>query len=125
LRWRAGEVSVEWLLATHYFSVQKIGFPGTVELNAQGRTFHILTVLQGPCAVLIGDSRKELQTGQSALVPAKAGSYSLTSGTASVVLVEYLQDREQDVAVGSATMDADAVAGFMEQFSAAPLVGVI
>lgn len=55
-----------------------------ITLDTENRCFHILTCIEGTAAVEAGDTRFEMQPGQTALVPASQGAYTL-SGTARVL----------------------------------------
>jgi mannose-6-phosphate isomerase len=55
-----------------------------ITLDTAGRRFHILTCIEGDAIIAVGDFSVELATGQTALIPANTGVYTL-SGTARVL----------------------------------------
>jgi mannose-6-phosphate isomerase len=55
-----------------------------ISLDTQGRQFHILTCIEGQATIEARDAQLDLQTGQTALIPACQGRYAL-SGTARVL----------------------------------------
>ncbi|MBZ0289632.1 MAG: class I mannose-6-phosphate isomerase, partial [Anaerolineae bacterium] len=55
-----------------------------ITLDTDARCFHILTCIEGQAAVTHEDSQIELYPGQTALIPASLGEYTL-SGTARVL----------------------------------------
>jgi mannose-6-phosphate isomerase class I len=55
-----------------------------ISLDTAGRRFHILTCIEGDALITAGDMTVELAMGQTALIPANTGVYTL-SGTARVL----------------------------------------
>ncbi len=55
-----------------------------ISLDTQGRQFHTLTCIEGQATIEAGVERLDIQTGQTALIPACQGRYTL-SGTARVL----------------------------------------
>jgi mannose-6-phosphate isomerase len=55
-----------------------------ISLDSQGRQFHILTCIEGQATIEAGAEQVDLQIGQTALIPACHGRYTL-SGTARVL----------------------------------------
>jgi mannose-6-phosphate isomerase len=55
-----------------------------ITLDTEGEKFHILTCIEGQAAVGTDDTQIILKTGQTALIPASVGAYTL-SGTARVL----------------------------------------
>lgn len=118
LRWTEGGVQVDLILASRYFVVKKLYFPGFLEIDTQGESFHIATVLSGGVSILAGEQEIALGLGQSAVLPACTGRYRLTSGRAAEVLIELtaaLGTRLMDylAAVGVSGVDAES---FLNQF---------
>ncbi|MBC8171792.1 MAG: mannose-6-phosphate isomerase, partial [Anaerolineae bacterium] len=50
----------------------------TLALNTGGQVFHALTAIEGQLTVKTGDTSLSFQTGQTILIPAAVGAYSLT-----------------------------------------------
>jgi mannose-6-phosphate isomerase len=55
-----------------------------ITLDTQGRQFHILTSIEGKVAIETGDTQLDMSMGQTALIPACVGRYTL-SGEARVL----------------------------------------
>jgi len=55
-----------------------------ITLDTHGNRFHILTCIEGAAVAAAGDSSVELKMGQTALIPAALGVYTL-SGTARIL----------------------------------------
>lgn len=55
-----------------------------ITLDTQARQFHILTCIEGQAVVEAGDTRLDIQAGQTALIPACLGRYVL-SGAARIL----------------------------------------
>ncbi len=67
-----------------YFTLEKIKLTGQLSFSADGQRFFILSVTDGHCAIKSVAGVELLSAGQSALIPAALGQYTL-SGSATVL----------------------------------------
>jgi mannose-6-phosphate isomerase len=64
------------LVESNYFLLEMLSAKSNpIELDTGGETFHAITVIEGRALLQAGDERLELDTFQTAVVPAQVGSY--------------------------------------------------
>ena len=56
----------------------------SVDLDTEGKVFHALTCIEGEAQISAGEEAISLRTGQTALIPAKIGRYTIR-GTAKIL----------------------------------------
>lgn len=61
-----------------------------VELDTAGTSFHAVTVSEGNAQVEVGRTRFDLQVHESVVIPARSGSYQVTSEQPFSLLVSYV-----------------------------------
>jgi mannose-6-phosphate isomerase len=69
--------SKKFLLANEYFSVEKYSIAGNIQEQADGSRFYTYTCLQGEGEIVYSGDREKLSTGESILIPAALGNYSV------------------------------------------------
>jgi mannose-6-phosphate isomerase len=86
------------LAACSYFALERWELPfeeGTIELD--GGSFRLISSLSGETTIAAGHESVPLSAGQTVLIPAGTGSFTITGdGT---VLVSYVPDLRQDIIV--------------------------
>lgn len=93
---KLGENSTKtYLVANEYFSVEKYSLNGNVNEIADGSKFFTYTCLEGEGEICYADKIEKLSKGQSVLIPASLGSYSL-SGKMELIKA-YVPNVEKDV----------------------------
>jgi mannose-6-phosphate isomerase len=86
------------LCVSRYFCGELIQLRAGVLATVPMRSFHILTQLEGECTVSTENATPvDLRPGMTAVVPAAAAAYELTSRGSSTILCAYVPDIEQDV----------------------------
>lgn len=73
------------LVACRYFVEEELRLAGTLSAAVDGTSCHIISVLDGTCVLGSAEGELALALGDTAVVPATAGSYTLTSGGARVL----------------------------------------
>ncbi len=68
----------EWLNACGYFAAMKLTVKGTVTENTDLSSFHIVFVSEGEGEVSCGGETVKLSKGETVLIPACAGEYTLS-----------------------------------------------
>jgi mannose-6-phosphate isomerase len=64
------------LVESNYFTLDMLSASSNpIELETAGETFHAVTVIDGKAVLQAGDERMELDTFQTAVIPAQVGSY--------------------------------------------------
>lgn len=66
------------LVACRYFALEELRLDGTLTARTEKTSCEILTVLGGRCALTSHSGTLDLQHGQTALLPASLGDYTLT-----------------------------------------------
>ena len=75
-------------IACEYFEVDLVRVASEpLQADTEGRTFHILTVVQGAVEVTCGRETARLQRFETALVAGAVGAYSVASLEASATLL--------------------------------------
>ena len=68
----------EWLNACGYFAAMKLNLSGTVVENTLGGSFHIVFVSEGDGSVTCGGVSVSVGKGETVIIPACAGEYTLS-----------------------------------------------
>ena len=120
--WIENDVVVSCILATEYFTVKRVILPGKIDLDTGGKSFHIITVIEGSCAIHSQSEATELSVGQSAVLPACLGRYTLGSQKSATVLIEFVADISVDLVpeLLAYEIPSDEVNGFLAQFTPIP-----
>jgi mannose-6-phosphate isomerase len=121
VEWNEGNVAVSLLLACEYFTVKRLRFPGELTMDTAGKSFHIVTVIEGSCTLRSDRETAHIGLGQSIVIPACFRAYQAGSTDDSTVLVEYLADVLGDLVpeMEARGIDSGRIAAFLEQFRAA------
>ena len=82
-------------IANKYFSVEVYDIEGTVEENADGTKFYIYVFVDGEGEIKYKGGSVRVQKGESVLIPASLGAYSLTGKLKA--LKTYVPDVQEDV----------------------------
>ena len=68
--------SVKRLLQSEYFTLEIVcAETNTIHLDTNGKSFHAITLIEGQAILRSGDEDLELNTFQTAVIPAATGSY--------------------------------------------------
>ena len=71
-----GDGTRHTLVECEYFTLEMLlAASNTIELDTRGDSFHAITVIEGKALLKAGDERVELDTFQTAVVPAQVGRY--------------------------------------------------
>lgn len=89
LSWTEQGAVVDLLLAAEYFAVKLVRLAGEFGLDTEGRSFHIVTVLDGDCVIQAQFESARVTTGQSAVVPACQGAYRIAADIETTLLIEW------------------------------------
>jgi len=120
LTWQDNGVAVSAILASEYFTVKKVTFPGGLTLDTGGESFHILSVLTGNCRNESASDTAEMSLGQSVVLPANFGAYQISSAAEAQVLVEYIAAHEALAEEAQENgIDPKSVSAFLDQFRSA------
>jgi mannose-6-phosphate isomerase len=92
-----GDVSVEVLCACRYFAAELLDFNDGARLDRDLGKFDAWTVLEGNLFFEAGGERVQAHGGQSLLIPAAAGRYSVTASDAARAIRGYVPDLQKDV----------------------------
>lgn len=88
--------SREFLVACHYFALERLAVAGELVLGAScGQTFRLLSCIDGECRMRIGNDDWMLAVGESVLLPADCSSLTLDGGA--VLLCASIPDLRCDV----------------------------
>ena len=64
------------LVESNYFTLEMLSAKSNpIELNTDGEIFHAITVIEGKALLQAGEERLELDTFQTAVIPAQVGGY--------------------------------------------------
>jgi len=61
-------------------TLHRVGGSVPMTLNTGGRFFHSLTCIKGSCTIQAGETTITLDTGRTAMIPARVGEYELSGG---------------------------------------------
>ncbi len=101
----------ERLIESFYFSVDRITLPPDDKLTTStSGGFQILTCLEGKVELASEKSKETLSQGESLLVPASLGKYTLTANKKAVILKSFVLTPQQIDPVIFQTYDIRAVA---------------
>jgi len=78
------------VVSCDYFTLRKLDLKEAVTIPVDGSSFQALFVVKGRVTVSAGGETVALETGASCLIPAAATDYTLSTDTASTVLVTTL-----------------------------------
>lgn len=83
--------------ACRYFAAEKIDVRSSYHTDTHGASPHLLTVLHGAGAVTTNGASAELGIGQSVVIPAQAGSYSIEPHSSLSLISSHVPDLQRDV----------------------------
>ena len=92
-----GDNSKKYLIACRFFTVELLTVRTSFQEICDGRSFHILTVLEGEGKIFFSNGRQDIRRGESILVPATTGTYKLTASVSLRILKSYVPDLRQDI----------------------------
>jgi mannose-6-phosphate isomerase len=81
------------VVACAFFNVRRLDLAAPLDVAVDGASFHALFAAGGRVDVAAGGERVTLRAGQSALVPADAGAYTLTPDASAGLIVTTLGTR--------------------------------
>ncbi|MBE6938341.1 MAG: mannose-6-phosphate isomerase [Ruminococcaceae bacterium] len=84
----------EWLNSCEYFAAMKLTLTGTVCENTDGESFHIVFVSEGEGRVVCGGEEVVVSKGETVIIPACAGEYTLAGNM--TAFRYWTADRERD-----------------------------
>jgi mannose-6-phosphate isomerase len=86
------------LVACRYYASEKLEIHAQTTQHTAGRSFHILTALQGQGRVQVDGAYVELSSGESVLVPACMGEYNIDPVSPALTIIKsYVPDLQQDI----------------------------
>ena len=86
------------LVACRYYASEKLEIHAQTTQHTAGRSFHILTALQGQGMVLVDGAHVELSSGESVLVPACVGEYAIDSVSPLLTIIKsYVPHLQADI----------------------------
>jgi mannose-6-phosphate isomerase len=85
------------LCACRYFAATLKTIVDIETANTRGASPHLLTALSGSAVVRAEDYMVDLAAGESVLIPATIGQYSITADTSVRVITGFIPDLESDV----------------------------
>jgi mannose-6-phosphate isomerase len=86
------------LVACRYYASEKLEIHAQTTQHTAGRSFHILTALQGEGVVLADGARVELSSGESVLVPACVDEYNIDPVSPLLTIIKsYVPNLQQDI----------------------------
>ena len=86
------------LVACNYYASEKLDIHAQTMQHTAGRSFHILTALQGEGVVLAGGAPVELSSGESLLVPASIGEYNIDPVSPLLTVIKsYVPNLQEDI----------------------------
>jgi len=99
-----------FFVANRYFAVELIKINGRYDDRADGSKFAIYTVVSGSGKIVYDGGELELKSGDSVLIPACLGKYSI-AGTSVDVLKSYVPDLNEEIVnhLKSAGYDDDQI----------------
>lgn len=96
LKIKTGDFATKtFLVANNYFSVEKYDVNGKVYENADGSKFYIYVVIDGECEINSKNSTERIKAGESVLVPAYTGYFTLKGRFKA--LKTYVPNLEKDI----------------------------
>lgn len=106
-----------YLAACPYFAIEKLDIKGSIEEEANGEKFHILTVIEGQGCIDYDGEMQTFKRGDSIMIPACLGDYSINGEY--TLLKSYIPDKEKDIisplkAKGFSLKDMEAIAGLFD-----------
>jgi mannose-6-phosphate isomerase len=81
-----------FILACNYFALERLDLMAPTMLNCDGSRFYVLSLIQGQCTVVHGETHEVLKPGQTALLPASLGMVTLVPTKPSALLKTYVPD---------------------------------
>ena len=87
--------TLTYTLANKFFSVEILKIDGSIDQIADGSRFYIYYAIEGEAKIVYQDGLTSLRRGESMLIPASMGKYSLSGKF--TVLKTYVPDIEQNI----------------------------
>jgi mannose-6-phosphate isomerase len=94
---RRGEISVKILCACHYFAAELVDLTSDAVLERSLTKFDAWTILCGDLTFSTSESAVPAHQGQSLLIPAAAGSYTVTASSPAQAVRGYVPDLQRDI----------------------------
>ncbi len=92
-----GENSRKYLIACRFFAVELLTVRTSLQERCDGRSFHILSVLEGEGKLFSPEGEENVGRGESILLPAATGTYGIRASAPLRVLKSYVPDLRQDI----------------------------
>jgi mannose-6-phosphate isomerase len=102
---QSGDVTVKVLCACRYFAAELMDFRENARLDRSLAKFDAWTVLSGDLTFEAGGQTVEVHGGQSLLIPAAAGSYTVTATSPARAIRGYVPNLQKDVLQPLASLD--------------------
>ncbi len=123
-----GENSKKYLLVCRFFTLELLTVRTFFQERCNGRSFHILSVLEGEGKLLFPGGEEDIQRGESILLPAATGAYQLEASAPLRVLKSYVPDLREDIIsplreLGKSDRQICALGGLGKSNDIAPLLG--
>ena len=86
------------LVACKYYASEKLEIHAQTTQHTAGRSFHILTALQGEGVVLTNGAHVELSSGESLLIPASIADYNIDPVSPTLMVIKsYVPNLQEDI----------------------------
>jgi mannose-6-phosphate isomerase len=92
-----GDVTIDVLCACRYFAAELLDFKEGAKLDRTLAKFDAWTVLSGDLSFAAGGETVPAHGGQSLIIPAAAGSYTITASSKARAIRGYVPDLQKDV----------------------------
>ncbi|MCK4591081.1 MAG: class I mannose-6-phosphate isomerase, partial [Candidatus Latescibacteria bacterium] len=122
-----GENSRKYLIACRFFAVELLTVRTSLQERCDGRSFHILSILEGEGKLSSPEGEENIHRGESILLPAATGTYGIRASAPIRVLKSYVPDLRQDIisplrALGKSDRQIRALGGQARSNDIAPLL---
>ena len=92
-----GDVTIDVLCACRYFAAELLDFKEGAKLDRALQKFDAWTLLSGDLTFTAGGQTVPAHGGQSLIIPAAAGSYSVTASSKARAIRGYVPDLQKDI----------------------------
>jgi mannose-6-phosphate isomerase len=86
-----------FVFACDYFALERLDLMAPTMLNCDGSRFYVLSLVQGQCTVVHGETHEILKPGHTVLLPADLGMVTLVPTEPSVMLKTYVPDLMENI----------------------------
>lgn len=90
-----GDVERTYYIATKYFAIEKLSIEGQARECADGSKFYCLSAVEGSGAIVYDGGSVEFTGGQSILIPANLGQYTIEGNC--IIIKAYIPEVEKDI----------------------------